>query len=207
MTSYTYIIENTSLNHPTAYVGKANDPYKRFVEHFKEAHDPRRRYVRSHFCNALRKYGVESFKLHVVESCSSEIEAFEQEREWISYLKSMGVALYNKSPGGYGGEKRATPEETRRKQSETHKRRQESQELRCRISEKLKGRVKSDVERARIATSKRKPVQQLSDSGDIITTFESALEAQRTTGISRSGICDCCKGRKPMMGGFAWRYA
>ena len=36
--------------------------------------------------------------------------------------------------------------------------------------------------------------------------FESASDAQRSTGVSQSNICQCCLGRKEDAGGFNWEY-
>lgn len=37
--------------------------------------------------------------------------------------------------------------------------------------------------------------------------FSSAKEAERITGISKSNICSCFKGRRKTAGGYHWRYA
>lgn len=205
--SYVYVIENTNVLCPTAYVGKANNPFQRLKGHIKESLDPRPRFQRSHFSNAIRKHGVSSFVMHVVEKCVTETEAFEKEREWISYLRSQGVNLYNKSPGGYGGQKRATLEQTRRKMSEVHKRRQQSNELRRRTSEALRNHIRTEQHRQNISRVHQKPIEQLDLLGTVITKFPSGIDAEKATGASRSKICECCKGRRNKAGGFRWRYA
>ncbi len=206
MKSCTYIIENTLALIPTAYVGKANNPYERFAEHLAEIADPRVRFKRSHLANALRKYGRDAFALHVVEECDTEERAFLLEKEWISYLRIMGVKLYNKSSGGYGGQTRSTPESTRLKMSVSHRKRMQSSDLRKKISEKLKGRVKNDATKAKLSKAKQKAVVQLDHLGQPIAIFPSALMAQEATGALRAKICECCKGRRNKAGGFSWRY-
>lgn len=163
--------------------------------------------MKSHLTNAIKKYGSQNFILHVVEECESETFAFEKEREWISYFKFMNVHLYNKSPGGYGGQKRTIPAETRLKLSITHKRRYESLELRQRLSEKMKGRFRTIEHCRKISVAKQKPIEQLTRQGLLIATFSSALEAQTITGTNRSKICECCKGRRQISNNFRWRYA
>lgn len=104
--------------HISAYVGKANDPTKRFEEHIVSVNT----LSRSYLANALRKYGIENFKLHIVEwfeGDDAEQRAFVGERDWIAYLREAGVHLYNNSPGGYGGKKRATLDETRQRLSKS----------------------------------------------------------------------------------------
>lgn len=43
-------------------------------------------------------------------------------------------------------------------------------------------------------------------NGEIIAEFYGLSEANRKTGISLSGICNCCKGRKTSAGGYKWKY-
>jgi group I intron endonuclease len=207
MQSYTYVIENLVESQPTAYVGKANDHHKRWEQHQQYVMDKRKRFLNSHFYNALRRDGVENFRLYVVEECDSEQQAFEKECEWITYLREMNVKLYNKSPGGYGGQIRQTSDESRRKMSISQKIKFQNLELRKRISEKMKGRVKSASTCLKLSRSKRRPIQQfdLSD-GHIIAEFESALEAETLMGACRSKICECVKGRRQKTLGFGWRY-
>lgn len=208
MDSYVYVIENLTSSFPTCYVGKANDPFKRFEQHlFKETSDLRPRFLRSHLTNAIKKYGIKSFKLHVVEKCSSEIEAFDLEKDWISYLRLMNVVLYNKSPGGYGGQQKVISELTKRKMSLSQKKRFKSDSLRNQISQKLKGRIKSDLTRKRLSLSaKKRAVVQMTVDGHKIQTFPSAKLAEESTGASRSKICECCKGCRQTAAGFKWRY-
>lgn len=53
---------------------------------------------------------------------------------------------------------------------------------------------------------KLKPVVQLALSGKILNEYQTAKEAYEKTGVSRSGICNCCKGRKKAAGGYVWKY-
>lgn len=57
-----------------------------------------------------------------------------------------------------------------------------------------------------ISKSKMKPVGQFMESGELIATFDSALSAQKVTGIPRSSICFCLKGWYKRAGGFVWKY-
>ena len=41
----------------------------------------------------------------------------------------------------------------------------------------------------------------------MIDTYITGKEASEKTGVSRSGICNCCKGKIKQAGGFIWRYA
>ena len=54
---------------------------------------------------------------------------------------------------------------------------------------------------------KRKPVLQLSVDGDLINRFEVLNDASRITGINAAHICDVCKGKRKLAGGYVWKYA
>lgn len=54
--------------------------------------------------------------------------------------------------------------------------------------------------------SSSKPVVQHSLNGEYIMRFASAIEVIRETGIGRTGICSCCRGRIKSSGGFIWKY-
>lgn len=51
------------------------------------------------------------------------------------------------------------------------------------------------------------PVIQLSVDGQIISTFKSAVHAQKETNISSHGINKCTRGERKLAGGFKWKLA
>ena len=53
---------------------------------------------------------------------------------------------------------------------------------------------------------KLKPVVQLTLNGMILNEYETAKEAYEKTGVSRSCICNCCKGKRKSAGGYQWQY-
>lgn len=97
MSSFVYII--THRESGACYVGKANNPARRWRAHQKAARQGDSRYLYT----ALRKYGVERFDFAVIEEHDSEEEAYEAEMFFIQYLRSLGVQLYNLNDGGRGG--------------------------------------------------------------------------------------------------------
>ena len=53
----------------------------------------------------------------------------------------------------------------------------------------------------------RKPVLQLSVDGNLINRFEVLNDASRITGTNAAHICDVCKGKRKLAGGYVWKYA
>lgn len=58
-----------------------------------------------------------------------------------------------------------------------------------------------------VCALKYKPVAQYTKDGKLLEVFNSAKEASLKTGIFRSSICFCLKGRYKSAGGFIWKYA
>jgi hypothetical protein len=134
---------------------------------------------------------------------SSGHSTSEETRHKLS-MKSAVSMLGNKH--GLGHRK---SEDDRRRISDSLRGHNVSKDTRLKISSKLTGRSLSAEHIARSAAGHRglgKPVEQLKDDV-VISTHRSAKLAQDATGIDRSKICDCCRGRRQKAGGFGWRYA
>lgn len=54
---------------------------------------------------------------------------------------------------------------------------------------------------------RKKTVNQISLAGDLIACYESATEASRKTGISKTCITRCCRKEREQSGGFLWKYS
>ena len=65
----------------------------------------------------------------------------------------------------------------------------------------------STIESNSIPDLRRKTVNQISLDGDIVGCYESASEASRKTGISKTCITRCCRGEREQSGGFFWKYS
>ena len=73
-----------------------------------------------------------------------------------------------------------------------------SEEARKKMSDSHKGKKPSNI----------RAVEQWSlDGNTFIERYSSIDEASKVTGISKSNICSCCKGKRPYAGGYTWRYA
>ena len=117
------------------------------------------------------------------------------------------------------------PEETRKKigdanrgrsiseeQKEQHRQanlgKKASKETREKMSIAQKNRKRPPDIGKRISDGKaKKPVIQLSLSGEVIQIFPSVSQAAKEFQIASGSICKCCKGTLGSSGGFKWAYA
>lgn len=141
MKFHVYIIQN-KINYKI-YVGKTNNPKKRFSKHLEIA---RRGFsIRKEFFGlvhkAIVKYGENNFSFLVLESYDIEGECLEAEKFWIEYFRTnvnkFGMNCgYNLTAGGDGisGYKM-------------------SQDAKNKISEKLSGRKLTNTHKNRISTA------------------------------------------------------
>lgn len=51
-----------------------------------------------------------------------------------------------------------------------------------------------------------KPISVYDINSNLISDFDSAVEASEYTKVSRSDICECCKGRKQSVNGYKFKY-
>ena len=89
---YGYIYKTTNLIDNKIYIGKKKGE---FTEKYKGSG----KYLR----NAVNKYGVENFKVEIIEYCETLEEQNEKEKYWIDYYRNQNVEMYNISDGGDGG--------------------------------------------------------------------------------------------------------
>lgn len=52
-----------------------------------------------------------------------------------------------------------------------------------------------------------KKIAQYDKEGNLLALWNTAKEAEIKTDIKRSGICQCCKGKRQSAGGYIWEYA
>lgn len=91
-----------------------------------------------YFHKAIRKYGPDSFVWETVCLCLSRDEADNKEREFIKLFGCRAPSGYNMTDGGEGNNGRSP-----------------SEEVRAKISQKLKGYKHSDETRARMSKAKK----------------------------------------------------
>lgn len=54
---------------------------------------------------------------------------------------------------------------------------------------------------------RKRAVLKLSADGILLKRYEALNEASRITGINAAHICDVCKGKRNLAGGYLWKYA
>lgn len=71
--------------------------------------------------------------------------------------------------------------------------------------EEINRKIK-ETKRKNGSFSCEKPVAQYTMDGILVSTYDSATDAERKTGISRGGIQRCCVGRYSQAKGYVWKY-
>ena len=92
-----FIYKITNMINKKIYVGQTTESLeKRFKRHMgyqKESHDTK-------FYRAVRKYGVENFKIELIEEVRTQEELNQREEYWIRKLDSVN-RVYNSYYGGF----------------------------------------------------------------------------------------------------------
>ena len=119
------------------------------LEHRKRTHEKAAKYSNRKFYTALNKYGFDNFEWSVLSECSDMVELENQEQHYIKHYNSMDNG-YNLTSGGesikeYSEESKELMREARVEWHKSNrngfKGKTHTEEVRKRISEKLKGRV------------------------------------------------------------------
>lgn len=148
MKSYVYCI--TCAVNNKIYVGKTNNPIKRWKSH-QEANSARAGGMLIHA--AIKKYGHENFKFEVLLECDSEEIAFSEETKLIRKLNSTDRSKgYNMNEGGRGGVNPTA--EVRKKIGLKHRGKKISDEQKAKISAVHKGKVLSLETRQKMSESR-----------------------------------------------------
>ena len=91
---YGVVYKITCLINRKLYIGQTRKSVeKRFKQHAR---------ANSLIGRAIRKYGVENFKIEIIEHCESKAQLNERENFWINALNSKQPNGYNVTSGGSG---------------------------------------------------------------------------------------------------------
>lgn len=160
-----------------------------------------------HFYAAIQKYGWDGFEHTIIASNLTSEAAKSMEQTLIAKYHTQDTAYgYNMTAGGDGSCGCHPSEETRRKLSTARRKENLSEETLQRRSIGLRGRHFSAEHRRKIGDANSKPVEMLDANQRVVSTFQSAHEAEMTTGISHSHISQCCHQQRLTAGGYQWRF-
>ena len=155
------------------YIGQTKERLsKRFLGHYhNKSHD-------SHLSNAIHKYGREKFKIEQIDSAETQEELDQKEIYWIEFYGSTDREKgYNILPGGGG---RSHTEESRKKMSESQKKRPP--------------RSKESIEKTRQANIGRKRKE---GTGAKISAANKGRKGKAWSEEEKKMISERSKGRKP----------
>ena len=129
------------------YIGKTA---RTLEERMKEHTRGKKTYID----RAISKYGIDTFKVVVIEECNTEKELNEREIYWIDFFNCKFPNGYNMTDGGEGSLGYKAPPELSARLSEMRKGRPNTPEQRAKISAKLKGKIFSPETCAKISAAK-----------------------------------------------------
>lgn len=205
---------HTNKTNRKRYIGiTSQQPQNRWLEGYGYSR-------RLKFGRAIEKYGWDGFDHEVIYSHISESEAKSIEQELIGKLNTQDDRYgYNMTNGGDGvcgfkhtneAKQKMSVMKSGSKHPNYHKHLDEI--TRAKISNRLTGNknavgaIRSTTTKERISNAKKKPVE-MYDNNSLIRIFDSAIDAQLTTGISRKNISLCCLGQRKSAGGYNWKFA
>lgn len=81
-----------------------------------------------------------------------------------------------------------------------------TEESKEKLRNMILGKKHSNEAKKKISNNRKKQIVQLTKNYEYIKEFDSGLDAENETGISRSHICQCCKNKRKTAGGFIWRF-
>lgn len=205
---YIYKIIN-SINQ-YIYVGKTiNTIEYRWKEHLNTYTNPNSKSYNFILYKAMRKYGVENFKIKQIEKCDNEI-LNRREQYWIKMLDSyyLNGHGYNMTWGGEGTIK-YTDNDILTLWNKGLKLNEIAKELGANIntiSERLKI-LKPGEARKRHINSNKKSILQYDLNGNFIKEWDSTSSAEKELEVSSGSITKCCKKERTMAFNSLWKYA
>lgn len=217
--AYIYVITN-DIN-GKQYIGKTNNSIEeRFREHVSDS--KKRRCEKRPLYSAMNKYGIEHFRISVLEECSAE-DSSQREIYWIDTLNTYGHNGYNATKGGdskkyYDYNEIAVKYQELKNQSKT------AQFFNCDVLTVRHACLECgiSIEDSGIVSRRQfgKRVEMLDENSlDVLRTFESLKEAadflkkigkSKESNIRLRGTCQkigqCAKGKLSHAYGYKWRF-
>lgn len=200
-----YIYKITNLINGYPYIGQTvNSIESRWKKHL-EATNASYNYL---LYNAMRKYGIENFKVEEIEQCDNSL-LNEREKYWIKmfdsyYLNGHG---YNMTLGGEGTTK-YSDEDILKLWDRGLKSCQIAKQLganEATISERLKV-LKPGKARKRHIDANKKKILQYDLNGNFIKQWDSTQSAEKELNVSSGSITRCCKHQMAFAKNSFWLY-
>ena len=186
------IYKATNLINGKVYIGQTARPLEvRMAEHARHTKLP--------FDRAVNKYGLENFKVEVIDHAETVEELNRKEIYWIKQYNSFGENGYNLCEGGGNTKGYHHTEESKRRMSEHHKGMFEG------ANNPFYGKQHSEATKAKwIGKRVTKTVKVRNiDTGEI---FNMIKEAANKYGVEPTHITRVCKGKRKTAGGYRWEY-
>lgn len=167
------------------YIGQSKNVQKRICIHKNKYSGCR------YLSNAIKYYGWENFEVSILEQIDDLSKLTKREQYWLDKLRA-----YNQDTGynicHFARSSRGI---------------KPSDEARAKMSISKTGKKKSNEHVAKAAASHYKKINQIDEvTGEIIYTWKSLTEASSALKIDASSISMCCRHRRRLAGGYAWRY-
>lgn len=205
-----YIYCITNLINGKQYVGKTMHTIdKRFQEHCRDSRKARCK--NRPIYNAIKKYGIENFKIEVLEYVENNYILEEKEIYWIKKLDTYGKNGYNASKGG-DGKILYNYEEIIKLYNIGYSQKQISEKIgccSCTVSKVLKDKNIS------IRFGRCKKIDQFDLDGHYIQSFFGSTKVAEwlvennlaKSHYSKRHITDCCNNKARSAYGYVWKYS
>lgn len=164
----------------------------------------------------IRKYGKKVFKKQILEFCNSEEQAFEREKYWIKFYNALqDDNFYNLDQGGKGRSNYITSQETRKKMSQSQKKRFKNKENHPMFNKHRSNETKEKIRQGnleKIVTKQTKEKLSKAKSGENNPRaikveclnnhkiFNTIKEAAQWAGVDNSTLAQHLKGRTKTCG-------
>lgn len=210
----------TNTKNGKSYIGQTKQSLsRRWIEHCQ---------INRSCCRGLReaiqKYGKENFTIEQIDVASNREEASIKESYWISFYNSMSPNGYNLQSGGMNNFQ--VCEETKLRVGDSTRGKCHSEETKRKISQgnlgkKLTLETRMKISKARIGSSRTlesRLKQSESISGaknhraisvkcvETGKVYSYIKQVELETGIHRTSVGACLKGKLKSAGGFHWEY-
>lgn len=216
--TFIYILKDP-ISNEIKYVGKSDNPSKRFSEHIRKS--KYKKTYKNNWINGLKSKGQLPI-LEIIDTVDNNNWG-DYEKKWISFYRELGCDLTNLTDGGDGGnfgdkinkliseklKNRVFSEETIKLMSESAKKRKLSEQGRKSLSEKRKGEknpMYGKKQSIYCIESQYKPVIQLTNDGEIIKEWKSLKEVSEYLLINRNTIRMVCNNQRKSAGGYKWKF-